>query len=163
MNVLQQQSVLPISTVIFIRLMFAQHTITTQIEMFNKRIKIYEIKQLLLQGFEKPRDIVNKVFRGADEETILAMGKQESLHRFIRNFRMELKNPKPYVFHDLKLSANLAFTCKGEPFYIYGAGNFGSAEVCDEFLIFFSDLMMSKLNGNRIWAVDGTFKVVPSP
>ena len=51
-----------------------------------------------MQGFEKPRGIVNKVLRGADEETILAMGKQELLHRFIRDFRMKLKNPKSYVF-----------------------------------------------------------------
>ena len=98
-----------------------------------KRIKFYKIKLLMQQGFENPRDILNRVLRGADEETIMALGKLETVYRFIRDYRSNLKNPKPYMFPELKFSANLAMTCTGELFYQYGPGKFDNIEVCDDF------------------------------
>lgn len=81
----------------------------------------------------------------------------------IRKFKLNFKNPKPYMFEEMKLSNKLAMTRTNELFYRYGPGNYGSFEQYDDFLIFFSDTMLNKLNCNNVWAVDGTFQVVPAP
>lgn len=81
----------------------------------------------------------------------------------IRDVRLKYKNPSPYLFEELKLSYNFSHSCTGELFYRYGPGNYNNLEVCDNMLLFFSNSMINKLNENHVWAVDGTFQVVPRP
>jgi hypothetical protein len=48
-------------------------------------------------------------------------------------------------------------------FYQYGYDNFKNLQRNDNIQVFFSETMVSKLFENEIWAVDGTFAVVPLP
>jgi hypothetical protein len=45
----------------------------------------------------------------------------------------------------------------------YGVGTFRNLEEIENFLIFYSDEMMERLNVNSVWAIDGTFDVVLKP
>jgi hypothetical protein len=121
------------------------------------------MRQLIYNGNDSIRDVVNRALRGADEETILAVGNFELLYRNLRNARLDFKNPRPYLFEELKLSRSLSTTCTNQPFYRYGIGNYGNLEANEDILIFYSNNMMQKLRENLTWAVDGTFHVVPSP
>jgi hypothetical protein len=71
------------------------------------------------------------------------MGNFENVYRMIRKFKIDFKNPKPYMYEEMKLSNKLAKTRTNELFYRYGPGNYGGLEQCDDFLIFFSDTMLN--------------------
>jgi hypothetical protein len=78
------------------------------------------MRELVFMGIDNPRDIVHRVLRGADSELINAMGGFETIYRFLRETRSNFKNPKPFVFEDLKLCITLTNTCIGGPFYRLG-------------------------------------------
>lgn len=128
-----------------------------------KAQKIYEMKVLVDQGFENPREIVHRILRGADAETILALGNFEVLYRTIRRYRASIKNPKPYLIQELQLGINLTITVTGQQFFQFGPENFRSREKTDEFIIFYSEVMVEKLKQHSVLAMDGTFEVVPKP
>jgi hypothetical protein len=114
-------------------------------------------------GFDSPRQIVNRVLRGSDSSVVVSIGSFESLYRKLRRFKADVRNPKPYLYEELKISENLSITCLGQPFFRYGVGNYGNFEAFDDFLILYSDVLLQKLNENSVWTVDGTFSVVPKP
>jgi hypothetical protein len=61
-------------------------------------IKINEMKRLIRSGMGSPRDIVHTVLRASDLCVIDAMGDLENLYRMIRDYKVSIKNPKPYIF-----------------------------------------------------------------
>ena len=140
-----------------------EHNHEPETSLVIKLSKTYEMKQLIRFGFDSVRDVVHTVLRGADTITIRAMGEFENLYRLLRAFKVSIKNPKPYLFEEMKLSRNLSYTCTNRIFFQFGPGNYNGLHQYDDFIIFYSDTMMEKLCENRIWAMDGTFEVVPKP
>jgi hypothetical protein len=68
------------------------------------------MKCLVDISFESTRDVVHRVLRGADEDTLSAVGVFENIYRIIRNYKQNKTNPKPYLFPEARISRNLAFT-----------------------------------------------------
>lgn len=124
---------------------------------------IIKMKNLIVNTNDSPRNVVFSVIRGAQIDTISALGSFDNIYRVLRKHRQNAINPLPYQFPQLKLSSNLAITHNNNIFYQYGPDNFRGLEENADILLFFSDDMISKLSTNKIWCVDGTFSVVPSP
>ena len=65
------------------------------------------MKEMIYNGVDSVREVVNRCLRGTNEETIVAMGNFENLYRLLRDTREKFQNPLPYQYEELKLSRNL--------------------------------------------------------
>jgi hypothetical protein len=106
-----------------------------------------------------PRTIINESLRGADQNTILAMGNYNLLSRNLRNQRINILNPKPYFYSSIKISKLLSLTHINQDFYRYGPENFQNLEIYEGIIILFSDSLAEKLVTFNTWCVYGTFKI----
>ena len=140
-----------------------EHNHPSDVNNVAKRKAIFEMKEYIQKTHIAPRSIMHTTLRGAESEKLIAVGNFESIRRRLTRHRSNQINPHPYLYQTLKISRKLSLTHLGEQFYRYGIDNFGHYEVNNDFLLFFSDFMILRLVENRIWCMDGTFSVVPSP
>ena len=129
----------------------------------TRKVYIETMRQKIISSNESPRNIAYSVIRGASRNIIEALGSFDTIYRYLRRYRENFINPRPYVNENLKLSEALCTTHTKESFYQYGIGNYKGLEVNADILIFFSNSMAQNLKNNSIWCVDGTFAVVPTP
>ena len=129
----------------------------------EKKIHVEEMKLLAEDSGSSVRSIVGLVLRGKSAATIKNTGKFENLSRIVRYHRNLHINPKPYIYPSLKLGVNLSSTHTASKFYQYGVDNYRNLSENSNFLIFYSEAMVSNMKSEKVWCVDGTFCVVPKP
>ena len=147
----------------FVCVVHGQHNHEAEYEQVNCRLHRKTIYENCLTNNDTPKKVVNDYLRLVGYDKIQEMGNFEDIFRFIRKIREEKRNPKPYLYPDLNLSAILSKTVTNESFYRYGPSNYGELPVYENILIFFSDIMITKLESSNLWAIDGTFDIVPAP
>ena len=141
----------------------SQHNHAADTIISTKKIALEKMKEMVVTTNSSPRNIVFRVLRGENDEIIRAMGPLDNIYRCLRYHRLKFINPPPFQYDTLKLSEQLCKTHTLNNFYQYGLDNYGNLEGHDGILLFFSTSMATKLINNHVWAVDGTFAVVPSP
>jgi hypothetical protein len=140
-----------------------EHNHNVDMNEIVKKEKVYEMKQLIEKTLCSPRYAINKTLSGSDIGTISAVGSIDCMSKKLRQYRSKLINPPPYLFPNLLLSKKLSETHSRFKFFQYGIDNYGTYQQSEDILLFFSSYQIENLKINKIWCVDGTFQVVPSP
>lgn len=128
-----------------------------------KKTMVYKMKKKIEEGVMCTRSVISAVLTGLCRENIEATGTIENLSTILRRYKNSYLNPKPYLFSDIHLSKQLAYTHRNELFYQFGLGNYRNYSENSNFLIFYSDSLFNSLLNEEMLCIDGTFKVVPSP
>ena len=139
------------------------HNQQADYDVVTKKIYIEKMKTMIEQPNFCPRGVVSTVMKGAELNLLNIIGPFDLLYRNLRNHRIKTVNPPPYAYPRIKLSSQLTKTHTRTDFYRYGIDNYQGMIENDNMLLFYSDFAIEKLFSNTIWAVDGTFSVVPSP
>lgn len=144
-------------------LLINEHTHQSDESKINRKFLIEKMKLICGYGMHSPREAINTVMRGADENKVRCLGNRQNILRVLRRHVKNCLNPKPYMFLELELSYLLSVTHLNTTFYQYGPGNYRGFTECDDIVLFFSQEMLANLNFNEIRSVDGTFSMVPPP
>lgn len=108
---------------------------------FSKKNKIYELKQLIDLGFDSVRAVVSKLLKGANKYFFRVLGNFNVLYNNLRDYKQKNRNPKPYIYHTLKLSKSLSYTHLGHLFYQLGPDNYRDLGVENDIMLFFFQLL----------------------
>lgn len=127
----------------------------------KRRDWIENLKKRTLISHENIEEIVDRFFLGASYEKIKILGELTSLYETLENYRDEHANPKPYANQSLGLSMKLLITHTKDKFYRYGPENYQNLTENDDFIIFFSDDALERINKSDILSIDGRFKYLP--
>lgn len=139
------------------------HIHNYDIDYIRKKTIANEMKGKIAQTNSTPRSVLNETLRGTDENVLSIMGSTDLIFRNLRNQRMRLVNPRPYLFPNIKISEVLSKTHTGKIFYRYGPNNYNNYPVYENIILLYSDDMMNCLKTNNVWCIDGTFSILPSP
>ena len=143
--------------------LITSHNHNSDLSKTNSKIKLFEMKRLILKTHCSVRFAIHTILRGCNIDIIEAVGPIDNLGKMLRRLRKNSINPKPYAYPTIKLSTDITTTHTKNLFYQYGPDQYRNLEHFDDFLIFSTDFQLQNLVENNIWSIDGTFQVVPSP
>jgi hypothetical protein len=110
-----------------------------------------------------PRSIVTDVLRAQSSDIIRATESTAALYRMLRRTKVALDPVPDEIIPVIDMGRNLCVTHREEQFYRYSPSNYGSLEVVEDIVIFYSTSLTNDLKIERLWSVDRTFSVIPAP